>query len=58
MSEKVCAVCGKTLSKQEIRINEIGRRSAIKKKRYLCTECRRRDYDEYMKAMKDLIKKF
>jgi Holliday junction resolvase RusA-like endonuclease len=58
MSEKVCAVCGKALSHKEIRINEIGRQSVIKKKRYLCAECRRRDYDEYMKAMKDLIKKF
>jgi len=58
MSEKVCAVCGKVLSPQEIRLNELGRRSAIRRRRYLCTECRQREYDEYMKAMNDLIKKF
>ena len=58
MSEKVCAVCGKVLSQKEVRINELGRRSAFKKRRYLCARCRQREYEQYVKEMKNLIKKF
>jgi len=57
LSEKVCAVCGKALLPKEIRISELRRRSTLKKTRYLCSRCRRREYEEYVKAVKDLIKK-
>jgi len=57
LSEKVCAVCGKVLSPKEVRINEL-RRSAFKKRRYLCARCRQREYEQYVKEMKNLIKKF
>jgi len=57
LSRKVCAVCGKELSPKEIRINEMGRKTSLKKTRYLCTSCRRREYEQYIKAVKELIKK-
>jgi hypothetical protein len=57
LSSKFCAVCGKELTSTEIRINEIGRKTALKKTRYLCTSCRRREYEQYVKAVKELIKK-
>jgi len=59
LSEKVCAVCGKALSAEEIRINELKSRSAFRRRtRYLCSHCRQRDYEDYMKEMKKLIEKF
>jgi len=57
LSRKVCAVCGKELLQSEIRINEMGRKTSLKKIRYLCTSCRRREYEQYIKAVKELIKK-
>jgi len=57
LSRKVCAVCGKELLPREIRIIEMGRRTALKRTRYLCTSCRRREYEQYIKAVKELIKK-
>ena len=57
MSSKVCAVCGRELTLTEIRINDMGRKTSFKRTRYLCTSCRRRDYEQYIKAVKELIKK-
>jgi hypothetical protein len=59
LSEKVCAVCGKTLTPKEIRINGLRRGSSSRRKtKRLCSRCRQREYEEYMKAMKKLIEKF
>jgi hypothetical protein len=57
LSEKVCAVCGRVLLPREIRLIELGRRSNLKKVRYLCTKCRKLEYEEYLKAVKELIEK-
>jgi len=57
LSVKVCAVCGKELTPTEIRINDMGKKTSLKKTRYLCTVCRRRDYEQYVKAVRELIKK-
>jgi len=57
LSEKVCAVCGKALTPKEIQINEL-RSASRRRKRYLCSRCRRREYEDYMKEMKRLIEKF
>jgi len=57
LSEKTCAVCGRKLLPQEIRINELSRKSIAKRIRYLCAQCRKREYDQYVKAMKELIEK-
>ncbi|MDP6048912.1 MAG: hypothetical protein QGG23_05660 [Candidatus Bathyarchaeota archaeon] len=57
MSKPNCAVCGKKLEPNEVRINERGiiRRSALK--RYLCLRCRRDDYNQYQLSINELIKK-
>lgn len=57
MSEKVCAVCGRALLPREIRINERSRRSTLKRTRYLCSRCRRREYEQYVRDVKKLIEK-
>ncbi len=57
MSEKTCAVCGKTLTPREVRINEMRRTTSLKKLRYLCERCRQREYQEYMREMKKLMEK-
>lgn len=57
MSEKTCAVCGKVLTPEEIRINERRVRSSMRKTRYLCSNCRQREYNQYIKSIKELIKK-
>jgi hypothetical protein len=57
MSEKTCAVCGKVLKPEEIRINERRFSSGMRKTRYLCSSCRQMEYNRYTKALKELIKK-
>ena len=54
---KVCAVCGKTLMPYEIRLNESSLMSPSKRLRYLCSQCRKREYEEYVRAVKELIEK-
>jgi len=58
LSEKVCAVCGKPLLPKEIRISELRHGSSLRKRRYLCSRCRQREYEEYVKAMRNLIRKY
>lgn len=53
MSQK-CAVCDKLLDETEIRLNNRGFR---RNKRYLCKGCRKKEYDNYTRSIKDLITK-
>lgn len=57
MTDKICAVCGKALNLNEVKINErrigVGRR----KSRYLCTSCRQKEYNGYTNSIKKLIEK-
>jgi transposase len=57
MSEKTCAVCGKVLDQNEIRINERDFRPGMRRKRYLCFSCRQKEYNNYMASIKKLIEK-
>jgi len=57
MSEKHCAVCGKILEPNEIRIIERRHKSSRRKSKYLCTVCRRREYENYVNSIKKLIEK-
>ncbi len=57
MSKKACAVCGKVLDQNEIRINERGFRPGMRTKRYLCLSCRQKEYNHYMDSIKKLIEK-
>lgn len=57
MSEHHCAVCGKVLEPNEIRVVEHQRKSLKRRIRYLCAVCRKRDYENYMKSIKKLIEK-
>jgi len=57
MPDKTCAVCGKILSQEEIRINERRVGSGARKRRYLCINCRQREYNHYMRSIKKLIEK-
>lgn len=57
LSEKVCAVCGKPLTLEELKIVQLTRRSPIRRSRYLCAECRRKEYERYLKEVKELVEK-
>lgn len=57
MSEKTCAVCGKVLTPEEVRINERRVKSGLRKRRYLCIGCRRKEYNAYTNSIKKLIEK-
>lgn len=57
MSKKTCAVCGKALTPEEIRINERRVGSSLRKKRYLCISCRRKEYNTYTDLIKKIIEK-
>ena len=57
MSEKVCAVCGKPLTQDEIRIIQLTRRSPLRRSRYLCSDCRKKEYERYLKEVKELVEK-
>lgn len=57
MSGKTCAVCGKALTPEEIRINERRVGSSLRKKRYLCVSCRKKEYNVYTNSIKKLIDK-
>lgn len=54
---KVCAVCGRELSEEDIKIVE-GRRilTPSRRIRYLCSECRRREYQRYIKELERLTR--
>jgi hypothetical protein len=57
MSEQRCAVCGKVLEPNEVRVVERQRRSFKRRFRYLCAVCRKREYENYVKSIKKLIEK-
>jgi len=57
MSGKTCAVCGKALEPNEIRINERSTRPGARKSRYLCFNCRRKEYNNYQDSIRKLIEK-
>lgn len=57
LSEKVCAVCGKPLTSEELRIIQLTRRSPMRRSRYLCTNCRKKEYERYLKEVKELVEK-
>ena len=56
MVEKKCAVCGKILDDSEVRLNERSQkmRRGI---RYLCRQCRQKEYNNYTKSIKNIINK-
>lgn len=54
MIPKKCAVCGKTLEPQDIKIVE--RRSTTKRRnKYLCQKCRKTEYNQYLRSIKEII---
>ncbi|MCW3990057.1 MAG: hypothetical protein NWE88_08295 [Candidatus Bathyarchaeota archaeon] len=57
MSEPRCAVCGKILDATEIRINQ--RKVGFRRRnpRYLCRECRKKEYNNYAESIQRLIDK-
>jgi len=58
MSDKRCATCNKELTEREIRINERGRRRRLtSRRRYLCSNCRQQEYEDYQKSIKDIIER-
>jgi hypothetical protein len=57
MSEKRCAVCGKVLEPVEVRVVERNRGVSKRRSRYMCTVCRKREYENYVKSIKDLVEK-
>ena len=57
MSKKRCAVCGKVLKPVEIRVVERNRGVSKRRSRYMCAVCRKREYENYVKSVKDLIEK-
>ena len=57
MSGKACAVCGRLLRPPEVRINELSRRGPSKRIRYICSNCRKIEYEQYQKAVRELIEK-
>ena len=57
MSGKSCAVCGKILDDTEIRINERKLGSRRTNPRYLCRECRKKEYNNYTESIQRLIDK-
>ncbi len=57
MSSKTCVVCGKALDAIEIRLNERRIGSRRRSPRYLCRECRRKEYNNYTDSIQKLIEK-
>jgi len=57
LSDKVCTVCGRLLRPSEVRINELSRRGPSKRIRYVCSNCRKIEYEQYQKAVRELIEK-
>lgn len=57
MSEVYCVVCGRVLTYQEKKINERRMRVGLKKAKYLCSSCRKREYNSYQASIERLIKK-
>jgi len=57
MSEITCAVCGKVLEPDEIRLNERSRRAGRRRSKYLCRACRQKEYNNYTESIKKLIEK-
>jgi len=57
---KVCAVCGKVLTEEEVRIVEsrnIGLRGRrTRRTRYLCSECRQKEYQSYVRELRRLFR--
>ena len=52
-----CAVCGRELTEEEVRIIE--RRRIVtpsRRIRYLCSDCRKREYQAYMGEIRKLIR--
>ncbi len=57
MSEVKCVVCGRVLTPQEKKINERRMRVGLKRAKYLCGSCRKREYNSYRESIEKLIKK-
>lgn len=57
MSEIKCAVCGRILESDEIRLNERSFRVGRRRSRYLCRKCRQKEYNSYTNSIKKLIEK-
>jgi len=57
MSGKSCAVCGKILDATEIRINQRKVGSRRRNSKYLCRECRKKEYNNYTESIHRLIDK-
>jgi len=57
MAERTCAVCGKVLDASEIRLNERQMRSRSRISRYLCRNCRQKEYNNYTQSIMKLIDK-
>ena len=57
MSEVNCVVCGRVLTPQEKKINERRIGVGLKRTKYLCSSCRKREYNFYRASIERLIKK-
>ena len=57
MSEVNCVVCGQALTPQEKKINERRIGVGLKRAKYLCSSCRKREYNSYRESIEKLIKK-
>jgi ribosomal protein L37E len=57
MSGKTCAVCGKSLTETEVRLNERSIGSRKRRTIYLCRGCRQKEYEIYRKSIQDILKK-
>ena len=57
MSEVNCVVCGRVLTPQEKKINERRIGVGLKRTKYLCSRCRKREYNFYRASIEKLIKK-
>lgn len=54
---KICAVCGRELSEEDIRIIERRRiLTPSRRIRYLCSECRKKEYQRYIKELERLTR--
>ena len=57
MSEIICSVCGNSLKPNEILINQRSLKSKFSRKRYLCLQCRKNNYDQYQQDIAELLSK-
>ena len=57
MSGVNCVVCGRALTPQEKKINERRIGVGLKRAKYLCSSCRKREYNSYRESIERLIKK-